>query len=117
MSMRKLNPNMIANQLEDAHQRTMALIDGLSRAQLMGPMLATVNPLLWEIGHAAYFYEFWVLRHHMNRPPIREDADRLYDSITIAHDDRWELPVPPLQQTLAYIQAVEDKVKACLEYK
>lgn len=115
MSMRKLNPNMIANQLEDAHQRTMALIDGLSQAQLMGPMLATVNPLLWEIGHAAYFYEFWVLRHHMNRPPIREDADRLYDSITIAHDDRWELPLPPLQQTLAYIQAVEDKVKAFLD--
>jgi len=114
MSIRKLNPNMIANQLEDAHQRTMALIDGLSQAQLMGPMLATVNPLLWEIGHAAYFYEFWVLRHQMNRPPIREDADRLYDSINIAHDDRWELPLPPLQQTLAYIQAVEDKVKAFL---
>jgi hypothetical protein len=36
MSMQKLNPNTIANQLEDAHQRTMALIDGLSAAQLMG---------------------------------------------------------------------------------
>jgi iron(II)-dependent oxidoreductase len=50
----------------------------------------------------------------MNEPAIREDADRLYDSISIAHDDRWELPLPGLQQTLAYIQAVEDKVKASL---
>jgi len=114
MSMQKLNPNTIANQLEDAHQRTMALIDGLSSAQLMGPLLATVNPLLWEIGHAAYFYEYWVLRHHLHRPAIREDADRLYDSISIAHDDRWDLPLPELQQTLAYIQAVEDRVKDCL---
>jgi iron(II)-dependent oxidoreductase len=112
--MGKLNPNTIANQLDDAHQRTMALIDGLSQAQLMGPLLATVNPLLWEIGHAAYFYEYWVLRHHLNMPAIREDSDRLYDSITIAHDDRWDLPLPTLQQTLAYIEAVEDRIKACL---
>ena len=114
MTRQRLNPDAIADQLEDAHQRTMALIDGLSRLQLTGPLLATVNPLLWEIGHAAYFYEYWVLRHHMNEPAIREDADRLYDSISIAHDDRWELPLPALQQTLAYIQAVEDKVKASL---
>jgi len=105
---------MIANQLEDAHQRTMALIDGLSQAQLKGPLLATVNPLLWEIGHAAYFYEYWILRHHMNRPLIREDADRLYDSIAIAHDDRWDLHLPALPQTLAYIETIEDEVKAVL---
>ncbi|MGB5726759.1 MAG: DinB family protein, partial [Thiogranum sp.] len=114
MTKQRLNPNTIANQLEDAHQRTMELIDGLSQSQLIGPLLATVNPLLWEIGHAAYFYEYWVLRHHMNEPAIREDADRLYDSINIAHDDRWVLPLPGLQQTLAYIQAVENKVKASL---
>jgi len=112
--MQKLTPHTIADQLEDAHQRTMALIDGLSDEQLMGPVLATVNPLLWEIGHAAYFYEYWVLRQQLNRPPIREDADRLYDSITIAHDDRWDLPLPALQQTLSYIQAVEDMIKTCL---
>ena len=112
--MQKLNPHSIADQLVDAHQRTMALIDGLSDEQLMGPLITTVNPLLWEIGHAAYFYEYWVLRQHMNRPPIREDADRLYDSISIAHDDRWDLPLPELQQTLAYIQSVEDNVKTCL---
>ena len=112
--MQKLNPQSIADQLEDAHQRTMALIDGLSDQQLIGPLLATVNPLLWEIGHAAYFYEYWVLRQHFNRQPIREDADRLYDSITIAHDDRWDLPLPELQQTLAYIKSVEDNVKEAL---
>ena len=112
--MQKLNPHTIADQLEDAHQRTMALIDGLSDQQLIGPLLATVNPLLWEIGHAAYFYEYWVLRQHFNRQPIREDADRLYDSITIAHDDRWDLPLPELQQTLAYIKSVESKVKEAL---
>jgi iron(II)-dependent oxidoreductase len=50
----------------------------------------------------------------MKMPPLREDADDLYDSITIAHDDRWALPLPGLKQTLAYIQTVEEKVQACL---
>jgi len=80
----------------------------------MGPKLATVNPLRWEIGHAAYFYEYWVLRHHLKQASIRPDSDALYDSITIAHDDRWGLPLPVLDQTFAYIDKVHDAVKKAL---
>ncbi|MDZ7804023.1 selenoneine synthase SenA [Thiohalophilus sp.] len=112
--MYKLNPDQIAKQIDDAHARTLALIDGLSAEQLMGPRLSTVNPLRWEIGHAAYFYEFWVLREHLKKSPIREDADRLYDSISIGHDDRWDLPLPGMPQTLDYIQTVREQVKASL---
>ena len=90
---------IIAEQLQDAHARSMALIEGLSADQLMGPMLPTVNPLRWEIGHAAYFYEYWVLREHLGRTSIRDDSDDLYNSITIAHDDRWDLPLPSLEET------------------
>ncbi|MCB1800216.1 MAG: SUMF1/EgtB/PvdO family nonheme iron enzyme [Gammaproteobacteria bacterium] len=108
------DPQSIAAQLRDAHQRTMALIAGLDREQMMGPMLATVNPLLWEIGHAAYFYEYWVLRQHLGHAPLRADVDALYDSISIAHDDRWSLPLPGLQTTLDYIEAVEDAVVKAL---
>lgn len=112
--MNKLNPIVIAQQAQEAHLRTLALIEGLDTEQLMGPMLATVNPLLWEIGHAAYFYEYWVLRHHLQKPSIRSDSDDLYDSITIAHDDRWNLPLPELSGTLNYIQTVLDNITKCL---
>jgi gamma-glutamyl hercynylcysteine S-oxide synthase len=104
----------IATQMQDAHQRTLALIAGLDSMQMRGPLLSIINPLLWEIGHVAYFYEYWVLRQHLGRAPIREDADRLYDSISIAHDDRWNLPLPTLESTLAYIEAVYRDVKLCL---
>lgn len=112
--MSDLNPRLIADHLQDAAERTMTLIDGLTNEQLMGPLLPTVNPLLWEIGHAAYFYEYWVLRQHYKHAPIRKDSDRLYDSITIAHDDRWDLPLPSLQETQAYISEVMNKVRASL---
>jgi iron(II)-dependent oxidoreductase len=98
----------------ESHQRTLDLIKGLSAKQLMGPKLSTINPLRWEIGHAAYFYEYWVLRQHLHEEPIRADSDRLYDSISIAHDDRWGLPLPAMKDTLAYIDAVMAAVKDCL---
>ncbi|MCK4708366.1 MAG: SUMF1/EgtB/PvdO family nonheme iron enzyme, partial [Gammaproteobacteria bacterium] len=112
--MPELNPKIIAQQVQDAHERTLALIEGLDAKQLMGPLLATVNPLRWEIGHAAYFYEYWVLRHHLQQASIRDDSDSLYDSINIAHDDRWNLPLPSLDDTHAYIQTVLNNIKQCL---
>lgn len=109
--MSHLNPAIIAEQLQDAHERTLALLEGLTPEQLIGPLLSTVNPLRWEVGHAAYFYEYWVLRQHLKEDAIRADSDSLYDSITIAHDDRWDLPLPAMQDTLAYIDAVLAAVK------
>lgn len=112
--MAKLNSMVIAAQAQEAHQRTLALINGLSAEQLMGPQLATVNPLRWEVGHAAYFYEYWLLQQHLKQAPVRPDSDSLYDSINIAHDDRWDLPLPDMQQTQQYMQTVLNNIKHCL---
>jgi len=110
----KMNTEQIALQAQDAHKRTLTLIDGLSKEQLIGPLLPIVNPLLWEIGHVAHFYEFWVLRKHLKQPPLIANADSLYDSMTIAHDERWNLPLPSLKNTLNYMQAVLDNIQECL---
>ena len=110
----RLNAQVIAAQAQDAHERTLALIADLTDAQLMGPVISTVNPLRWEIGHAAYFYEYWVLRQHLKQAPVRADSDQLYDSIRIAHDDRWDLPLPNLSDTCDYMQQVLDHIQKCL---
>jgi len=108
------NPTDLAAQAADARARTLTLMEGLDPDQLMGPRLAIVNPLRWEIGHAAYFHEYWVLRQHLGEAPGRADVDRLYDSITIAHDDRWDLPLPSLPDTLAYMRGVAERERAHL---
>src|SRR5947209_4082125 len=104
------SPLQLAKWVEDARQRTFQLVEDLSDEQLMGPRLAIVNPLLWEIGHQAWFQEKWVLRHADGRPPIRPDADALYDSAAVAHDTRWDLPLPSREETLRYMTAVRDRV-------
>jgi iron(II)-dependent oxidoreductase len=105
----------LINSMEDARRRTLTLIDGLDAAQLMGPRLPVVNPLRWEIGHTAYFYEYWILRQHLGLQPVLASVDSLYDSITIAHDERWDLPLPSLDDTLAYMRAVHDRVRSHVE--
>jgi ergothioneine biosynthesis protein EgtB len=94
----------------EARQRTFDLVADLTDDQLMGPRLAIVNPLRWEIAHVAWFQEHWVLRHGLGEPPIRADGDALYDSSAVAHDTRWDLPLPSRADSLAYMREVRDRV-------
>lgn len=96
--------------LTDARKRTLELICDLTDEQIQVPLLATINPIVWEMGHVAWFQEKWALRHLRGLEPIRPDADSLWDSSAIPHDDRWELPLPSRQETLRYMQDVLDRV-------
>ncbi|HEV2879561.1 MAG TPA: selenoneine synthase SenA [Candidatus Eremiobacteraceae bacterium] len=96
--------------LRDARARTLAYTYDLSDAQLHVPLLDTINPFLWELGHIAYFGEFWTLRNLYGRTPIIARADQLYDSAKIPHDDRWTLPLPSRAETLAFMTQELDAV-------
>src|SRR6266403_1321780 len=72
----------------DARARTLDLVRDLSDEQFRVPLIRTINPFLWEIGHAAYFQEYWVLRHAAGQAPMRSDADALYDSAKVAYSAR-----------------------------
>lgn len=94
----------------DARQQTIELVADLSDEQLVGPMLGTVNPLLWEVGHLAWFQERFVLRQACGEPPIRADADAIWDSGAIPHDTRWRLDLPMREETFRYVGEVLDRV-------
>jgi iron(II)-dependent oxidoreductase len=96
--------------LQEARERTLGLLADLADDQLFGPHLDIINPLLWEIGHVAWFQEKWSLRHLRGAPPLLEQADALYDSFAVAHDTRWDLPLINRQDTLAYMQQVLKRV-------
>ena len=110
-----LRANHIIDGMKDARARTLELVGDLSDDQLMGPELSTVNPGLWEMGHHAWFQSVWALRHACGEPPTRRDEDALYDSMEIAHDTRWNLPLPSRAETLAYMRKVHDSVLTRLD--
>jgi gamma-glutamyl hercynylcysteine S-oxide synthase len=113
-----LDARKVAAHLTAACQRVRALTDDLDGARLLGPKLAIVNPVLWELGHVGWFQERWCLRLRPDgtlAPSMIDNADALYDSSTVPHDTRWELPLPTIDATRAYINAVLERVLNTLE--
>lgn len=96
--------------LQEARRRTLELVADLNDEQMIGPRLDIVNPLRWEIGHVAWFQEHWLLRHLSGREPILSNGDTLYDSAKVAHDTRWDLPLPTTAETIAYMTKVLDDI-------
>lgn len=100
----------LAAWVRDARETTLRLVDDLSDEQMMAKPLDIINPLLWEIGHVAWFYEKWIVRRLLGREPARPDADELFDSIAIHHDTRWDLPLPSRAEMYGYMEAVQAQV-------
>src|SRR3984893_10946550 len=107
---RKPSNTELIEALRETRARTLDLVADLTDDQLMGPRLSIVNPLRWEIGHVAWFQEFWMLRHLGGEPPILAHGDSLYDPVLVAHDTRWDLPLLTREETVAYMQKVLDRV-------
>ena len=103
-------------ELRSARARLARLADDLDGERELGPKLAIVNPPRWELGHVAWFQEWWCLRDaREDHASILPDADRLYNSATVPHDARWKLPLPSFRDTLAYREAVTERLIARLE--
>ncbi len=107
----------IAGELADARARTLALVEDLDDAVLMPPLMEIVNPVLWEIGHIAWFQEKWCLRHLAGRDPLVANGDALFDSAAVEHDTRWGLPMLTRDEILAYTARVLAEVTERLEQR
>ena len=110
--------------LADSHRRTWAILDDLSPSRLRVRYDPGINPPIWEYAHIAWFTEHWVLRAPRpgqdgrltaTLPSMLADADRLFDSMRVAHPDRWHLAMPPLAALRGYAAAVLERVLATLD--
>jgi gamma-glutamyl hercynylcysteine S-oxide synthase len=114
-----------------ARARTLALADAyaeaLAPAGMRIPYQPIVNPPLWELGHVAWFQEYWVGRNrqrslgvdcdpdHDRQPPLLAQADAFYNSSLVAHRTRWELALPDDAQARSYLAATLEQTLALLE--
>jgi gamma-glutamyl hercynylcysteine S-oxide synthase len=108
------DPAMLERDLLASRARATRVTADLDGERLLGPKLAIVNPPLWEIGHVGWFQERWCLRQQPAgalADSILPGADALYDSAAVAHDTRWDLPLPDLAATRAYLANVLERVR------
>ena len=105
-----------------ARERSLALADAyaaaLASTGMRVPYRPTLNPPLWELGHIGWFQEYWIGRNrergrgvdcdpaHARGPSLLPGADSLYDSGTVEHRSRWELPLPDAAAIRGHLAAV-----------
>jgi iron(II)-dependent oxidoreductase len=100
----------IAQQLEDVRRVTLALVADLGDEQLELPYLATVNPMRWELCHIGFFFDNFVLSELDGVATVFKDGANLFDSFEVDHADRWSLDLPSRSETLAYLEAIKQRV-------
>lgn len=120
---RRINKFELDVAFADAHRRTWAILQDLSPSQWRVPYDPGINPPLWEYAHIAWFTEYWVLRDPRvghggrfiaTRSSLLADADRCFDSMRVAHQDRWRLALPSLSQIRDYAGAVLEGARSRL---
>jgi ergothioneine biosynthesis protein EgtB len=114
--------------LRDARHYTLALSDTLFDAGYADaarvPRLSTVNPPLWELGHTAWFAEWFVLRNASSSRPGDADGHSLlargddwFDSNLVAHRTRWALDLPGPGAIRTYCAEVLERILARLAHE
>src|SRR6478735_10558350 len=93
---RRLTGSALAEALRDARATTLARTLDRSDADWRVPHLTGINPIAWELGHLAWFAEFWILRgpHVLGddgfvaaaREATVAGPDAIFDSARLAHD-------------------------------
>jgi len=109
---------ILSTALQDSRARTLALLDACVAAlgdSLVVPYSPQLNPPLWEAGHIGWFQDYWIARNRQRASGIAcvpdhpaprgrlPQADSLYNSSCVAHTTRWQLDLPDLAATRAYL--------------
>lgn len=109
-AIRCADQGLLGEALQASRRDTLAAFDcwgrDLPAHGLVVPQRADLNPPLWELGHIGWFQEYWIVRNPQRvrgraadpdaprHPPMRANADALFDSGKVPHDSRWSLPLP-----------------------
>jgi len=120
-SFRHAGPDRLASMLRDARHYTLALFDTLASAGYADaarvPRLPIINPPLWELGHTAWFAEWFVLRAATSSRPGDADGHSLlargddwFDSSLVPHRTRWALDLPAPGAIQTYCEEVLERI-------
>ncbi|WEF35270.1 selenoneine synthase SenA [Pseudoduganella chitinolytica] len=120
-SFRYARTQQLAEALTAARHYTLALFDCFAQAgydvNANVPYLSIVNPPLWELGHTAWFAEWFVLREALSshpadaqRPSLLSKGDDWFDSASVPHRSRWNLDLPTPGGVKTYCHEVLDRV-------
>ena len=125
---RRFDRHELAVELVRLRSQLRVWVATLGEAELAPPMLATINPPLWEAAHIGWFAEWWCVRDAYNlvdglrfggtradRDSLWPDCDAFLNSNTISHKARWHVPQLSRAAVLDYLDRTLAATLARLE--
>jgi EgtB-related family protein len=126
--MREANTKELYSALQEMRAHTLASLSFYARAkQLHIPYSPEFNPPLWELGHIAWFQEYWIARNPTRsegaamrsglpkQNSVLAKADQWYDSAKVQHETRWGQGYPSSDDCLAYAAQTLDQTLTLLQ--
>jgi gamma-glutamyl hercynylcysteine S-oxide synthase len=104
----------VGSLLEEARERTLALVEPVSEADLDRQHHPLMSPLVWDLGHIAAFEDLWVCRE-AGLELLRADLAEVYDATETPRPKRGDLPYLRRDEAIAYMTAVRERALASLD--
>ena len=99
--------------LDEARERTLALVDPVSDDDLDRQHDPLMSPLVWDLGHIAAFEDLWVCRE-TGLEPLRPDLAAVYDATETPRPRRGKLSYLRRHDAIAYMDAVRERTRSGL---
>jgi iron(II)-dependent oxidoreductase len=104
----------LADSLQQARQRTLALVAELSEQELETVHSSLMSPLVWDLGHIAAFEDLWIAHRLGGEPLLRDDLMDVYDAFETPRAHRGNLPFLRPREARGFIDAVRERTLTLL---
>ena len=126
--MRQAKAKELTAALQELRTHTLGAFRAYERANLLHiPYQPELNPPLWELGHIAWFQEYWIGRNkhrsegtdwQIGRPQntsLLITSDQWFDSAKVQHVTRWDQALPARETCLTYAEQTMEQTLALLQ--
>ncbi len=126
--MRQAKAKELTAALQELRTHTVNAFEAYERANLLRiPYQPELNPPLWELGHIAWFQEYWIGRNkhrskgtdwQIGRPQntsLLITSDQWFDSAKVQHVTRWDQGLPTRETCLKYAEQTLEQTLALLQ--
>src|SRR4030095_1724038 len=105
----RVDRDLIVERLTEARARTFHLVAPLTDDQLRIQHDVLMSPILWDLGHIAYFEELWLTRN-LDGPIEFVEMPGLYNPFEHPRSTRGGLVLPDLQHSREIMDEIRGRV-------
>ncbi|HJS97172.1 MAG TPA: SUMF1/EgtB/PvdO family nonheme iron enzyme, partial [Solirubrobacteraceae bacterium] len=105
----------IVEALEEARDRTLALVASLSAADLERVHSPLMSPLVWDLAHIAAYEDLWLVNRHGGRPLLHDDLAATYDAFETPRAVRGDIELLGAAQAREYLEETRARTLEVVE--